>query len=184
MSEEFRDYEALLARLRVLIRDQSPRIIGVEGVMQAGKTPLAGRLAADLGVAVVGLDEASYKNRNPERLESLPDGLPYRELIDLDALAGDLSGALDGRPLAVVEGICLRDVLGAVGRKPDMIVYVKCLSANSGLWHAGFNVEDFESGSELFQGLHRDEMEYHSRVRPHESADLVFVRVEESHRDG
>jgi len=37
---------------------------------------------------------------------------------------------------------------------------------------------DFETDPTLFEDLHRDELEYHSRVRPHEKADLVLLRVE------
>lgn len=182
-TEEFKDYDALLVRLRALIRERSPAIIGIEGVMQAGKTFLAKRLAADLHIALVEVDGASHKNRNPEHFCSLPEELPYMKLIDLDLLRGDLVGALSSGSPIIVEGICLRDMLAAVSRKPDMTVYVKCLSANTGLWHVGYDIEDFESESEPFEGLYRDEMEYHSRVRPHESADLVFVRIEETHRD-
>ena len=49
MPKELHDYSALLSSLRALmIRSRFPTIIGIEGVMQAGKTPLARRLAEDL----------------------------------------------------------------------------------------------------------------------------------------
>lgn len=151
--------------------------------MGAGKSYLARRLATDLHVALVEVDEASYKNRSPNQFRTLPEGLPYLKRIDLGALSGDVAASLSSSSPVIIEGICLRDMLAAVGRKPDISVYVKILSANTGMWNLPYDIEDFESGSELFEELYWDEMEYHSRVRPHEIADLGFVRVEESHRE-
>jgi len=182
MPEEYTDYDAFAARLRQLIREHSPKIIGIEGVMQAGKTHLAGRLAQDLGAVLVEIDKCSYKNRDPERFQSLPDELPYSKLIDLDALNRELSAALASAALVIVEGICLRDMLRATNRTVDITVYVKSLSANTGMWHTEYDIEDYEGGSEVYEGFYKDEIDYHSRMRPHELAELVFVRVEESHR--
>ena len=94
---------------------------------------------------MVGLDDASYKKRNPERFRSLPEDLPYTDRIDPDALARDLSAALARSLPIIVEGICLRDVLAAVGQKPDTTVYIKLLSANAGVWNIQRDVEGSRS---------------------------------------
>jgi hypothetical protein len=86
---------------------------------------------------------------------------------------------LDRNPFVIVEGICLRDTLARVGRSTDLSIYVKCVTSISGLWHDGFNLEDYERDSTTAQRRpHLDDLEYHARVRPHEHSDLFLVRVE------
>src|SRR5262245_31505732 len=67
MPDELRYYDAVISRLRQLIQEREPKVVGIEGVMQAGKTHLAGRLASDLGAALVEVDKCSFKNRDPNR---------------------------------------------------------------------------------------------------------------------
>jgi hypothetical protein len=65
------------------------------------------------------------------------------------------------------------------GKSADVTVYIKCIARGSRLWHRDFDLEDYETGGAKFKKLHRDELEYHSRVRPHEKADLLLVREED-----
>ncbi len=61
MLRDFYEYDQLLADLREMISRLSPRIIGVEGFMAAGKSYLAEHLAADLGGGVIETDALSIK---------------------------------------------------------------------------------------------------------------------------
>ncbi|QEX23355.1 hypothetical protein FRZ61_32930 [Hypericibacter adhaerens] len=178
MPEEFDNYRLLLDRLRALIRERPPRIIAVEGVMQSGKTHLAKRIGTDLQVPVISVDCFSFKSRDPQRFERLPEGLPYLQMIDVAALSDAVSTALRDRPLVVVEGICLRDALSQFDCSPDLTIYVKRLSENTHQWYLPFDIEDFEQGRSDVSRFDTDQMEYHSRSRPHELATLVFSRVE------
>ncbi len=182
VTREFHDYDQLLRDLRTTVPLRSPRNIGVEGFMSAGKSCLAKRLAADLCCGLVETDKSSIKQLYPDRFaEDNEDNKdqPYLECLDLAVLAERLADELDHHSFVIVEGICLRDTLVRVGRSADLFVYVKRVSRNSGLWHDSFHIEDYEEDPTTSpNGLHRDELEYHARVRPHEHADFVWFRVE------
>jgi hypothetical protein len=59
-----------------------------------------------------------------------------------------------------------------------MTVYIKVMT-RSGLWHGGLHLEDYELRGVTFGNLLRDKMEYHSKTKLHERADLMLVRVED-----
>jgi hypothetical protein len=85
-----------------------------------------------------------------------------------------------GAPV-LIEGICLRGVLDRVQQRPDLNIYVKRLAG--AVWHDGFHLEEFESGEgseEDREEPHRSDFCYHSKIRPHEMADVIFERVENS----
>lgn len=151
--------------------------------MATGKSPLAQCLAADLGCGLIETDNFSIKLLHPERLAEDMKDRPYVNCLDLEAIADRFAAELDNHPLLVIEGICLRDTLAKIGQAADLFVYVKCVSRSSRLWHDGFHLEDYEADPTLVRGLHRDELEYHGRTRPHDCADLVLVRFEETPGD-
>ena len=103
----------------------------------------------------------------------------YTECLDLTRLRSTLEQREMSR-IAIVEGICLRDVLARVGVRPALFVYLKRIGGN-GLWYDGLDLEAFEIGQPTAGGIdepHRSDFEYHVRVRPHERADLIYERVE------
>jgi hypothetical protein len=57
--EVFHDYDSLLSRLRALIVERSPKLIGIEGFMGSGKSHLARRVATKLSATVVEADNCS-----------------------------------------------------------------------------------------------------------------------------
>jgi hypothetical protein len=57
MAENFDTYDALLARLRTLIVERGPRIIGIEGHTLAGKGIISEILAEDLNAGCISTDD-------------------------------------------------------------------------------------------------------------------------------
>ena len=101
---------------------------------------------------------------------------------------------------AIVEGICVREVLTRLGVAPGISIYVKDLGG-SGIWFAG---EDFDPAKDVEEVLDElatfnekmpseigggkrevasaDEeiIRYHHRYRPHLISDAIFERLREA----
>ena len=60
MAENFDIYDALLGRLRTLIVDSGPRIVGIEGHTLAGKRVLSQMLAEDLNAVCISTDDSAF----------------------------------------------------------------------------------------------------------------------------
>lgn len=167
----YSDYRTVLGEVRKALVKPEIMLIGIEGRMCDGKSTLADRLASDL-----------TRNLPPPlhvddyRPEPVPN-LPYMQTLDLSLLAGNLDQRRKVYPTtaSIIEGICLREVLAAIGHKLDLAVYVKRLSS-VGLWHTPFDVENSEDNSrpKAPKVLYDDEIRYHREYRPHEIADLYF----------
>jgi hypothetical protein len=175
MPENFDTYEALLSQFQVLVAEQSPRIVGVEGYMATGKTYLSRQLGEALSAGRIENDDFAFKLLYPDGLRDAPKDAPYVKCLDLSVLGTMLTAALAEYSLVITEGICLRDVLAGTGRSADVVIYLKSVSRDTGIWHRAIDLENYEAGCEEFRGLHRDELEYHHRVRPHELADLLLT---------
>ncbi len=143
--------------------------------MNEGKSSLAKQLSYDLRHETFGnlhrirLD--GYR-RNPNL------DLPYLQTLDLDRLTDRLAGKNLTMP-TMIEGICLRTVLGKIDRELDLVIFVKKL--NSGLWPPQFDQEKYENDPRrlnLPRVLFDDELRYLKAYRPHEIADLCFEWTE------
>lgn len=144
-------------------------VVVVDGASGSGKTALARRLAKDLAGGRISTD--CYVVAGTEG--------SYLERLDLEFLSDDLRKFQRVFPFVIFDGICARDLLNRFEVRWAHSVYVKKLASN-GLWHFNFHVEDFEAGTlheEDQMEPFRSDYEYHSRVRPHESADFMFTRV-------
>ncbi|MFA5941819.1 MAG: hypothetical protein WC809_20920 [Sinimarinibacterium sp.] len=165
---EFYSYEELAQHLRLL----SPAAaIGVEGFCGAGKTYLADRLGSML--PAVSLDTDNF-------VKIQDSTLYYPEIVDLERLAEALEEADSQGRRVVLAGICLRDIAQRLSRTLAPIIYVKEV-ARTGLWHGLFHLEDFETDGgarTLVNEPYLSDLLYHSRSRPHENADILFVRDE------
>jgi hypothetical protein len=172
----------------ILLSRDKIHLIGIDGFDGSGKTFLAGRLAKTLSARHINLDDFLNDNES-----GFLNHLRYEEL---QAAANEALAA--GR--VIVEGDCLRAVLGRIGLAADSHVYVKQVSAD-GSWHRAdfLNLADsveetlaieqesaerfeecrgniVEPGKNLITGLRRDLITYHFHYRPHECADLIFER--------
>jgi hypothetical protein len=160
-------YDKLCSRLR----SSAVGVIGIEGFCTSGKSWLADRLGRDLPAAVVHVDDYCTPRDNPP---------PYADGVDIPRLKQALR-QLSPTCFSVVEGICLRGVLAKCGVIAKTYVYVKLMSSN-GLWHDGLHLEAHEEGNGIpgdDQEPHASDFSYHSNIRPHEKADLIFLWVAE-----
>ena len=149
-------------------------IIGIDGFCLAGKTFLARQLSEVLPAGLVSTDD--HIVRRGGRLR-------YPDRIDLEALSDSLLRARDADRQVVLEGICLLEVIARlrISRSSVCSVYVKRLSRNSGLWHDGFDLEEFEpTASASIPEPHVSVFRYHKRFRPHRSADFEYRRTDRS----
>jgi hypothetical protein len=81
---------------------------------------------------------------------------------------------LEPLQLAIVEGICLRDVMDKCGVSPEIYVYIKRVASN-GIWHDGLYFDAYKVEDDLSEDEpHASDLAYHIKKLPHEKADLVF----------
>jgi hypothetical protein len=162
----------LIADLQHTLDPSRFMLIGIEGRMLEGKTQLAKQLQEDLKLHAIHVDDF--------RPKAVPD-LPYLQTLNLPALDAHLNEIQQDFPTMplIIESICLREVLGAIGRRLDVAIYVKRLS-RQGLWNTQFDLEDYENDPRpnVPKVLYDDELRYHLAYRPHEIADFYFEWTE------
>lgn len=164
------DYRVLVEMIRGLA---PPALVGIEGFTGSGKSHLADALASDLNAFVVHTD--SFVMGEDETLD-------YLKRLDVARIAAATALAVTTHPLIIVEGICLRAVLRCANLSPTMFIYVKRIAEN-GLWHDGWHLDDFEARDPIAENCeepHLSDFIYHAAERPHESANVVFERTEQS----
>ena len=98
MAENFDTYDALLGRLRTLIVDSGPRIVGIEGHTLAGKRVLSQMLAEDLNAVCISTDDSAFASLYSDGSRTLPEDTPYADCLDLDHLGATIREALPTIP--------------------------------------------------------------------------------------
>lgn len=170
-------------RVRLMAKSSAEAIAGmaqesgiswvwVEGFSQAGKSVFATKLSAALG-----WDPVIYLDHMTLEMGKQPDSPKYADHLDRDRILRDIES---GRPL-VVEGVCLRDVVE--GMRPDALMRIYLARVNrSGagflIWRDGLAMLELRKDSDS-NWLERNIVDYHRRVRPHATSDVVLVRVED-----
>ena len=171
------------------MRRESFRLVTIDGIDGAGKSPTASWLAGALGFQWIELDK--FLN------EGKPGYVDYIRYADLRQRIFD---ARSQSTPVIVEGVCVLEVLDRIEEKPDLTIYIKRPSAD-GFWR-DFEYFDFSVGkgaeeiiaelktrsqrlAEFLSGadttgqnshatLLHEIIRYHYRYRPHETADYVF----------
>ena len=106
--------EALLKKVQEALSPiHLPLLVAIDGADGIGKSSLASWLAWQLGAPAIHLDLYVIRGSNPLRWRS--DELQRIVHTRLVEHKGPL----------VAEGILILDALGAIGRKPDFLVYVE-----------------------------------------------------------
>lgn len=158
--------EKVCKRLSALVPGM---IAALEGFSGSGKSTLADELGARVPAIVIHLDDFLREVATPR---------PYAECLDLEELRKQLHGRNRNIP-ALVEGICLRDVMQRLDVVPTTFLYLRRVSPN-GLWYDGLRLQEYMAGQRMAEDEeepYRSDIEYHARALPHELCDMRIYRV-------
>lgn len=148
------------------------RLVAIDGVPGAGKSTLRRNLAGPLSASELELDNFLIRNQKE-----------FVAAVRTDDLASALASS---RALVIVSGACVLKVLASLQLKPDVLIYVKRMA----VW--GWADEEAVSGSQIEElagiqntssdalALHLEVRRYHREFRPHDVADIVFERLDET----
>jgi hypothetical protein len=147
-----------------------PRIVRFEGFDGVGKTSLARLFATGTdGVHVAGDDYVS----RPEVERA------YRDCVRQSELDQAIEAAFATGRVVILEAVCLDEIAPRQKWGRGFVVYVKRLSFNNWdpVWSEGYNLIDEAPTKEIHRSIH----DYHNRMRPHETADLIIEMPELLH---
>ncbi len=153
----------------LLVKGPGPRVIGIDGAMCLGKTPLANQLAADLRRPVFHLDD--YHSH---------DGSPYVQKVDLVRLSVDIDRAIRSSGYVILEGICLLDVLHSLDGPSHILVFMVPEPRSI---YADF-IDPERTEEEILQtlgtadaaALDREIARYQRRAKPQEQAHVIYCQ--------
>ena len=165
---EMQSFNELVECIRKIVDSNVIEVIGIEGCLTSGKSYLGNQLIRAFKARLVSTDDS----RNDKDHTSTP----YLDTLDLSRMHTAIDDIMQTGKLVIVEGICLRSILKRIDLTADLFVYVKTLSENidDDVWHYGYDIESFEEGEKQHQEPYISDLKYHSRVRPHERADLIY----------
>ena len=165
---EMQSFNELVECIRKNVNSNVIEVIGIEGCLTSGKSYLGNQLIRAFKARLVSTDDS----RNDKDHTSTP----YLDTLDLSRMHTAIDDIMQTGKLVIVEGICLRSILKRIDLTADLFVYVKTLSENidDDVWHYGYDIESFEEGEKQHQEPYISDLKYHSRVRPHERADLIY----------
>jgi hypothetical protein len=164
-----RDLDEIVAEIGRRIAGVSHPLVAVDGMLGAGKTPLAEQAAPRLGLSCLDFDDYVL----PQHARR---GLGYVAALRLNNLRRDIDDAPAG---VILAGACMRDVLAQLRREATIHVYVKRWNTLRDCW------EDEDSCGEealdlITPGL-RDSrgaaIEYHMRRHPEQHSAIEWRRV-------
>jgi uridine kinase len=167
--------------------NNSTKLISVDGLDGAGKTTLATEISRKFGAKHVEVD--CFLNRN---FGFYFDALRFEELA-----AAIVSCTLTDQ-LVILDGVLIAKILSRLTLSADVSVYVKRIGI--GGWYDGDDlnygsvadaIKQAEESTRTFnrllktdkkefklRGLNKEMIEYHYEFKPHENADLIFLRME------
>ena len=149
---------------------EAVQIVGLDGFTGAGKTTLARHLSSMLLNADVVSTDDHFERQGGNR--------GYVDQLNLAGIKNSVEESIRAGRRAILEGICLREVIACslIPADPIAHVYVKKISKNSGLWHDGCDLEDFKRG-DCSLAHHEPELSafrYHEKVCPHKLATFEY----------
>lgn len=164
------DIAELHATLRSKLPPDRSSLIGIDGFSGSGKSSLACTLCREPGFICISTDR--FYNEGTL-------GRSYADGLRLNELKADILTLQNGARSVIVEGICLRETLAALGLEADLTIYVKRLGP-TGIWYDDLDLCLSIEGYEHTAGHWIDtwSKQYHHRFRPHEQADIVYEWVD------
>lgn len=161
---ETADVEALEHRMREIRLG----LITFDGCMLAGKTELMREIARRLGVQGLDLDDFV------ERRQGV-----FVEALKLHELTAAIEQARAKSGVVLLSGICMLEVLERIGRESNLTVYVQANNRDG--TPDDIDLIGAETGRrpdliEFFGELEDECFSYRARYRPHNGADVLFIR--------
>lgn len=163
------DEKELIIALKNKLMD-SKYIVSIDGVDGVGKTTLSVKIARELCLPIIELDDFVEENQGG-----------YVNYIDYDCL---LEKIISNKS-AVVEGICVLQVLNKIQIEPDVSVYIKVVDrygfCNGQIKYyppdktADEVINDRKSKG-FSVGYEADVIHYHYSFKPYENSDIFFQR--------
>lgn len=159
----------LIIALRNKLQD-SKSIVSIDGVDGVGKTTLSAKIAKELSLSIIELDDFVQENQ---------DG--YVNYIDYDRLLKKIVS----NKYSVIEGICVLQVLNKIKIKPDVRVYIKVVDrygfCNGQIKYyppdkSADEVINDRKAKGFSVGYEADVIHYHYSFKPHENSDFIFQR--------
>lgn len=148
----------------------SKSIISIDGVDGVGKTTLSSKIAKELSLSTIELDDFIQENQ---------DG--YVNFIYYDRL---LEKIVSNKSV-VIEGICVLQILNKIKIKPDASVYIKVVD-RYGFCNGQIKYYPYgRSADEVINdrkskgfgvGYEADVIRYHYSFKPHENSNFIFQR--------
>lgn len=167
-NDEFTEPSMLAKELARSLSVDKPLVIGIDGSTGSGKTILSYCLGCELLTNVINLDIFLNTKQG-----SFIDQIRY------DDLSGIIKDKISSGKSIIVEGICLLKVLSKITVKQDILIYVKLISRNTGIW---CEESDLSGNGEidccLEARLRNEIIEYHNEFNPLNAANYLFLRTE------
>jgi hypothetical protein len=144
-------------------------IVGIDGFMRSGKSPLSCMLEIQLGVECLHIDDYLPPAR-PEH-----KGLRFVDVLDLQKLRRAVDVRRARGPL-LIEGILLRDIIKLLSLEDTVFhVYV------AAVWRPSASCVRWNEGDRLVPGAYNSPLdtqivEYHTRQMPQKYFDVAVLR--------
>lgn len=146
-------------------------LVAIDGFQGSGKSTLAKAIGQALKLKVFNADDYLARNQGS-----------FFNHLDLDRLATDVTAAGP----CIVEGLCCLQILHAIGRSADSLVYVKRMAIWG--WADEDELESYAANglaplpepveplAKSLQSLWDEAARYHTHFQPHLVANVVFER--------
>lgn len=174
-------------------------IITIDGFDGVGKSRIAGYLAGELGLTMIGLDDFLEKQKGC-----------FLEALKIDEILSKVTDTLDVHGRIIVEGCLVESVLERIGTSPNFRIYImqvtRMWSQPEMEWikehdalYSGKSADELVAKleelatraaqmPEKFGGggvgelpnLERELIRYHAQWRPHDCADVIVKMVHTS----
>jgi len=144
--EVYENLSEIIQRICTLITEKKLYLISVDGLSGIGKSFLSKKISEIKNCKYIDID-GDYLIPN--------DGL-YLDFIKYEKLKNDIFEIISNEKIAVVDGICILEVLNRIGFKPDLKVYVKRIHIQQ--WRDGKHI-DYSKDVEHALTAIRDELQ-------------------------
>lgn len=140
------------------------RVIAIDGYIGIRKSNLAYRIASELKIDVISID--NFVSINKDRF--------YLNALNFGILKSKIDGLKKYKESFIIEGICILDVLKRINTQSNILIYCKKVDRNGAWIQRGKIYYKENSADESYYG---DITKYHYKYKPDDKCDyLVKIR--------